>query len=315
MAASGIGRWLKRPEVAQKLKQLAAEKLRSCVSNGTKVFSIAGLDGRSSLSRRFRDFSAAKLKKTQAKTAPNILPFFGKTFAAFSAARSLTPVSWSAALSGRRSLARNTLFSSTRAAAVLTIMSWPSRTAKTMDAIRVRHGSPEAAVAEFSELCKSYGISTVTGDNYAKSWPQEAFRRYGILYLRCDQIRSDFYIAAARLIRSGRVELLDHPKMLLQFATLERKTSPFGRDTVNHPPGGHDDICNAVAGALVMASLTAPDLTFHVPFVAERPRGTTDRGLPPVICDPGSFENPLAPHRPEYQSGDLPATMWYPGMK
>jgi hypothetical protein len=83
-----------------------------------------------------------------------------------------------------------------------------------LDCIRVRHGSPEAATAEFAETVKSYGISTIKGDNYAKAWPQEAFRRHGILYIRSDQVRSDIYLAVAPLIRSGRVELLDHPKWL-----------------------------------------------------------------------------------------------------
>ena len=70
---------------------------------------------------------------------------------------------------------------------------------------------------------------------------REAFSRHGVQYIKCDQNRSDIYLAAAPLIRSSRVELLDHPKCLLQFTCLEKKTPPSGRDTVNHPPGGHDD--------------------------------------------------------------------------
>lgn len=101
------------------------------------------------------------------------------------------------------------------------------------------------------------------------------------------------------MIRSGRVELLDHPKFLLQFTTLERKTLPAGRDSFNHPPGGHDDICNAVAGALVMASLAAPEMKFYVPFISERPRGWTSPGLPPVIMDPQQFEDPVCRTGPE----------------
>ena len=31
----------------------------------------------------------------------------------------------------------------------------------------------------------------------------------------------------------------------------ERRTSRIGRDTIDHAPGGHDDLANAVAGALV----------------------------------------------------------------
>jgi hypothetical protein len=38
---------------------------------------------------------------------------------------------------------------------------------------------------------------------------------------------------------------------------LERRTSRSGRDTISHPPNGHDDIANSVAGALSLALPTA----------------------------------------------------------
>ena len=50
---------------------------------------------------------------------------------------------------------------------------------------------------------------------------------------------------------SGRVRLLDNQRMVTQFANLERRTSPIGKDRVDHGPGGHDDLCNSAAGALV----------------------------------------------------------------
>jgi hypothetical protein len=40
---------------------------------------------------------------------------------------------------------------------------------------------------------------------------------------------------------------------------LERRTSPGGRDRVDHGPGGHDDLANAAAGAITLA--TAPSQT------------------------------------------------------
>ena len=39
----------------------------------------------------------------------------------------------------------------------------------------------------------------------------------------------------------------------MQFTSLERRISRGGRDSIDHPPGAHDDIANAVAGALVIA--------------------------------------------------------------
>ena len=38
----------------------------------------------------------------------------------------------------------------------------------------------------------------------------------------------------------------------MQLSQLERRTSRFGRDTIDHPSGSHDDVCNAAAGALVL---------------------------------------------------------------
>jgi hypothetical protein len=35
-----------------------------------------------------------------------------------------------------------------------------------------------------------------------------------------------------------------------QLVGLERRTARSGRDSIDHPPGGHDDLANCVAGAL-----------------------------------------------------------------
>jgi hypothetical protein len=34
---------------------------------------------------------------------------------------------------------------------------------------------------------------------------------------------------------------------------LERRTSRGGKDSIDHPPGAHDDVANAMAGAMVIA--------------------------------------------------------------
>lgn len=40
-------------------------------------------------------------------------------------------------------------------------------------------------------------------------------------------------------------------RLLAQLFGLERRTARGGRDVIDHGPGGHDDLANAVAGALV----------------------------------------------------------------
>jgi hypothetical protein len=136
-----------------------------------------------------------------------------------------------------------------------------------LDAIRERKGSPEAATQEYAAL-KSYGIGTVTGDNYAGTWPKEAFARYGITYIKEDRPRTAIYLAVLPLINSQRVELLDgQPRMLVQFLNLVRTAGPSGRDVINHPERGgyHDDLSVAASLALMLASVAAQPMRFAPP--------------------------------------------------
>jgi len=121
-----------------------------------------------------------------------------------------------------------------------------------LDALRERKPpfSPEGVVQEFAELLKTYGVTTVTGDRYAGEWPRERFREHGIAYGVSEQSKSELYAALLPAINSCRVELLDLLRLNSQLLGLERRTSRGGRDTIDHGPGGHDDIVNAVAGVL-----------------------------------------------------------------
>jgi hypothetical protein len=114
-----------------------------------------------------------------------------------------------------------------------------------------------SAISEIAATLRQYGLSEVSGDHYAAGFNTSMFNAAGIAYRASDRTRSDIYADALPLFNSGRVRLLDNRRLVSQFAALERKTSPMGRDIINHPPGGHDDICNSAAGALVAAS--APD--------------------------------------------------------
>ncbi|WP_245906631.1 terminase large subunit domain-containing protein [Teichococcus aestuarii] len=111
--------------------------------------------------------------------------------------------------------------------------------------------SPEQTVEEFATLLKSYRISRVTGDRYAGEWPREQFRKHGIQYDLADKPKSDIYRDLLPMLNSGQCELLDVPRLAAQLFGLERRTSRGGRDSIDHSPGGHDDLANAVAGVLV----------------------------------------------------------------
>jgi hypothetical protein len=59
------------------------------------------------------------------------------------------------------------------------------------------------------------------------------------------------------LFTSGRARILDIQKLISQFGSLERKTSPMGKDKIDHGPNGHDDLCNSAALAMVLATTAA----------------------------------------------------------
>lgn len=114
--------------------------------------------------------------------------------------------------------------------------------------------SPEAVVAEFADLMRSYGVRSVTGDRYGGEFPRELFRRHDIRYVVADRTRSELYLTLVPAINSQRVRLLRSDRLEAQLVALERRTSRAGRDMVDHPVGGHDDLANAAAGALVLVA-------------------------------------------------------------
>jgi hypothetical protein len=135
-----------------------------------------------------------------------------------------------------------------------------------LDVLRERKPpfSPDDVAAEFAALLKAYNIAAVCGDRFGGEWPRERFRAHGIEYRVADRSKSDLYQSLLPLLNSGRVELLDHPRLIAQLCSLERRTARGGRDSIDHPPGAHDDLINAVAGALVTASRAAVNV---VPMV------------------------------------------------
>jgi hypothetical protein len=130
---------------------------------------------------------------------------------------------------------------------------------RVLDAVRERRPpfSPDGVVQEFTDLLKLYRIAKVTGDRYAGEWPRERFRVHGVRYELSDQPKSDLYRDLLPRLNSGTVELLDLPRITAQFIGLERRTARSGKDSIDHAPGGHDDLANAVSGALLLASKRA----------------------------------------------------------
>lgn len=112
---------------------------------------------------------------------------------------------------------------------------------------------PERVVTEMVATLKRYGLSRVVGDNYAGEWVASAFTKRGIKYARSEKNKSELYLELLPKLCSGGIRLLDHEPTIAQLCALERRTRSGGRDTIDHPPGGHDDLANVIAGVCQVA--------------------------------------------------------------
>ena len=152
--------------------------------------------------------------------------------------------------------------------------------------------SPETVVKEFADNLRRYRVTKVVGDRYAAEWPREQFRKHGVAYHPSERTKSEIYLELLAQINSRVVDLLDHPRLLAQLTGLERRTSRGGRDSIDHAPNAHDDVANAVAGAIVLASAVRGD-------------GKEKRERPPALPNFDAYY-----HRPGYHER---GTAWMAG--
>jgi hypothetical protein len=149
-----------------------------------------------------------------------------------------------------------------------------------IDAVRERRPpfSPAAVVDDFCRLLKSYRITTVSGDRYAGDFASEVFNHHGICYRPAARAKSDAYVDLLPLLNSGGVVLPRNERLVAQLVGLERRTARgTGRDTVDHSPGGHDDLVNAVAGAALLAR--APGYDTSLAWIDGSPIGDPRRSM------------------------------------
>ena len=77
-------------------------------------------------------------------------------------------------------------------------------------------------------------------------WTSERFTQYGgVTRETTAKNKHDLYVGFLPVLNSGCVELLDHQRSINQILSLERT-----RTKIDHPPRGHDDCANAIAGAV-----------------------------------------------------------------
>ncbi len=108
--------------------------------------------------------------------------------------------------------------------------------------------SPYDVAAKMCDELRRYGVRRVTGDNFAAEYTASAFKAQGVGYIKAEKPKSALYLELLPRLCSGEIELLDDEIMVGQLAGLERRTRSGGRDVIDHPQGGHDDLANVIAG-------------------------------------------------------------------
>jgi len=109
--------------------------------------------------------------------------------------------------------------------------------------------SPYAVIKLMAETLHKFGVRKVVGDNYSAEFCASAFKSQGFHYEKSKLNKSQLYLELVPTICSNAIELLDDENSIRQLAALERRTRSGGKDSVDHPSGGHDDVANAIAGA------------------------------------------------------------------
>src|SRR5262249_36732890 len=99
-------------------------------------------------------------------------------------------------------------------------------------------------------LCEEHRSGSVTGASYAAQWVAGAWSRTGVSYVKSELPKSQIYLECIPLFTRGLVRLPNHSRLLRELRLLERQTHRGGRESVDHPRGGHDDLANAVCGVL-----------------------------------------------------------------
>ena len=133
-----------------------------------------------------------------------------------------------------------------------------------------RHDAVHAA-----DFVQAHTVAPTTATAFPEGPESEQFQKRGIHYVPSEQPKSEIYGAFLPLLNSGRVELLDVQRIAAQLLGLERRTARGGRDSIDHAPGGHDDVASGVpepAAAMMSVMVRVPLGTFsHIAQVTSCP--------------------------------------------
>jgi hypothetical protein len=119
----------------------------------------------------------------------------------------------------------------------------------------------DVVMDEIAEVARFYRTSTIYHDDYGADLVTTGFRRRGLISQPIaikdagrdyKLARSEIYLNGLAPFTAGRVKIPDEPRLIHQLVSLERRPTASGHDRVDHPPGGHDDLANAVVAAIVL---------------------------------------------------------------
>jgi Terminase large subunit, T4likevirus-type, N-terminal len=130
---------------------------------------------------------------------------------------------------------------------------------------------PAVVIADIVGTMKAYGLSSVTGDRYALGYVSAEFTKRGVSYRYSMRDRSEIYLAALPLLNARRVQLLDSTRLVNQLTSLQRRTSSGGRQSVDHPRNGADDLANAAMGAVALCADVSLNILGHGGGIITRP--------------------------------------------
>jgi hypothetical protein len=96
--------------------------------------------------------------------------------------------------------------------------------------------NPEAACFQVAALLRCYNLNSTMGDDHAKGWVQASLGRHGVRFESRppEMTRSALYSETLPKFSSYQVRLLDHKKLISQYAALERRLLPTGHERIDH---------------------------------------------------------------------------------
>ena len=114
--------------------------------------------------------------------------------------------------------------------------------------------NPTDVIGRMCEEVRRFKVRRVTGDNYAAEFCKGAFEQQGIGYSKSDKPKAALYLELLPRLCSGEIELLDDKVLVNSSHHWNAARGRGGKDIIDHPQGGHDDLANVVAGVAVEAS-------------------------------------------------------------